>query len=254
MSNSKIIHAMVLAAGLGMRMRPLSETTPKPMLNVDGKPMIDWALDSLSNAGVRHAVINLHWLGEQIKDHTKQRSNPALSFIEENPILETGGGILNALNHGLLGNGGFYAINADQIWIDGETPALEHLANVWDEEKMDVLLLLQPLLSAKGYDGAGDFNLGSNGRVERRHENSMGELVFTGVQILSPNLFSAPVEQKPGEAFSLNILYDKAIEQGRLFAIVHDGEWLHIGTPENLIKANEYLTANKPVQAPGQPS
>ena len=236
---------MVLAAGMGLRMRPLSETTPKPMLRVGGKPMIDWALDSLKNASVGNAVINLHWLGEQIKEHTKQRPDPALSFIEEDPILETGGGILNALDYEMLGDGAFYAINADQIWLDDETPALEHLARVWDENKMDALLLLQPLLTARGYDGSGDFNLDADGRVERRHENAMGELVFTGVQLLSPKLFSPPLEQKPGDAFSLNILYDKAIKQGRLFGVVHDGEWLHIGTPETLAQANAYLAGRK---------
>ena len=245
MGNVKITHAMVLAAGLGLRMRPLSEATPKPMLKVGGKPMIDWVLDSLKNAGVGNAVINLHWLGEQIKDHTKQRPSPALSFIEEDPILETGGGILNALDCEMLGGGAFYAINADQIWLDDETPALEHLASVWDEEKMDALLLLQPLLTARGYDGSGDFNLDGGGRVERRHENAMGELVFTGVQLLSPRLFSQPLEQKPGDAFSLNILYDKAIKQGRLFGVVHDGEWLHIGTPETLAQANAYLAGRE---------
>ena len=245
MRNVRITHAMVLAAGLGLRMRPLSETAPKPMLKVGGKPMIDWVLDSLKNAGVGNAVINLHWLGEQIKDHTKQKPSPALSFIEEDPILETGGGILNALACEMLGGGAFYAINADQIWLDDETPALEHLASVWDEEKMDALLLLQPLLTARGYDGSGDFNLDGGGRAERRHENAMGELVFTGVQILSPKLFSSPLEQKPGDAFSLNILYDKAIKQGRLFGVVHDGEWLHIGTPETLVQANAYLAGRK---------
>lgn len=245
MNNNKITHAMVLAAGLGLRMRPLSETKPKPLLVVGGQPMVDWALDSLKNAGVRHAVVNLYWLGEQIRSHLIKRPSPALSFIDENPILETGGGILNALDRGMIGTGPFYAVNADQIWIDGDTPALEHMANIWDEEKMDALLLLHPLSTARGYEGFGDFNLGPGGAVERRHENAMAELVFTGVQLLSPRLFSAPLEQKPGDAFSLNILYDKAIKKGRLFGVVHDGEWLHIGTPETLAQANEYLASQK---------
>ena len=241
MSKSQLTHAMVLAAGMGLRMRPLSETTPKPLLKAGGKPMLDWALASLHDGGVKVCVVNTHWLGEQIESHLKDRSSPAIAFTSEDPILETGGGILNAMDKGLLGTNAFYAVNADQIWIDDETPALEHLAHVWDDEKMDALLLMQPVINAFGYDGVGDFNLVPGNKVERRHEGASAELVFTGVQILSPRLFAHPDTPKPGEAFSLNILYDKAMEQGRLHAIVHDGEWLHIGTPKALDEANVFL-------------
>ena len=247
MSKATITHAMVLAAGMGLRMRPLSESTPKPLLKVGSKPMLDWALDSLSDAGVKVSVVNTHWLGEQIKSHLAGRSNPAISFSCEDPILETGGGILNAIDKGLLGPGAFYAVNADQIWIDEETPALEHMARAWDDEKMDALLLLQPVINAFGYDGVGDFNLvpdngdNTNNKVERRHDGASAELVFTGVQILSPRLFAHPDTPKVGNAFSLNVLYDKAMEQGRLSAVVHDGEWLHIGTPTALDEANVFL-------------
>ncbi|MCK5546221.1 MAG: nucleotidyltransferase family protein [Rhodospirillaceae bacterium] len=240
-NNKHITHAMVLAAGMGLRMRPLSETTPKPLLKAGGKPMIDWALDSLHGAGVKVCVVNTHWLGEQIESHLKGNSSPAISFVSEDPILETGGGILNALDKKLLGDGAFYAINADQIWVDSETPALEHMAYVWDEEKMDALLLLQPLASAFGYDGVGDFNLAPGGAIERRHEGANAELVFTGVQILNPKLFTHTNTPSSGDAFSLNILYDNAIEQGRLFGVTHDGEWLHIGTPKALDDANIFL-------------
>lgn len=246
MNNKIITHAMVLTAGLGLRMKPLSDTTPKPMLRAGGKPMIDWTLDSLRDGGIKHCVVNLHWLGEQIKDHLKNIPSPAISFVNEDPVLETGGGIFNALDKNMLGDGAFYAINADQIWIDSNSfdndiPALKHLAQVWDETKMDGLLLLQPVLNAFGYDGVGDFNLCADGIVERRHEGATGELVFMGVQILSPAMFKQNHGFKPGDAFSLNQLYERAIKQGRLYGIVHHGQWLHIGTPKALDDANEFL-------------
>ena len=221
--------AMILAAGLGTRMRPLTNTCPKPLLPVAGKPLIDWALDRLDEAGCESTLVNLHYLGDQIRSHLKTR----VSFIAEEQLLETGGGVQNALDHGHFIDAPFYVCNADNLWLDGAQSALGLLAKAWDDEKMDGLLLLHDVARANGYDGAGDFCCETDGGPIRRLKAcapGTDAFVFTGVQILHPRLFT----KAPGGAYSLNVLYDKALAQGRLHGLKHLGAWHHVGTPESL--------------------
>lgn len=221
-----VSHAMVLAAGLGTRMRPLTYATPKPLVEVAGKPLIDWALDALARAGVTDAVVNLHHLGEQIETHMASRTAPNVTFVREHPVLETGGGVENALAH--LGSGPFFVANSDGLWLDAphEPPALARLAAAWDDAAMDGLLLLHDPGHAFGYDGPGDFVIGTGGRLARRHDGDAPAMVFTGVQLLHPRLF----DDAPGGAYSLNVLYDRALAAGRLYGLEHSGEWHHVGT------------------------
>ena len=230
-------HAMVLAAGKGLRMRPLTEHTPKPLIPVAGRSMLDRAFDRLDEARVPHRVVNAHWLGDQIAAHLA--NHPGVVISHEDALLETGGGVAFALP--LLGPSAFFVYNADIIWIDGARPALPRLAEHWDDTQMDALLMLQPVGNAFGYDGAGDFAMDVAGRLRRRGADARVPFVFTGVQILHPRLFAGA----PKGAFSLNILYDRAQAAGRLFGLVHDGDWLHIGTPEMLIAAEARLAARK---------
>jgi MurNAc alpha-1-phosphate uridylyltransferase len=227
------MNAMVLAAGLGLRMRPITLTMPKPLVPVSGRTMLDRALDHLDHAGVDRKVVNLHWLGETIRSHLDGRDD--IVFSTEPELLETGGGVAKALP--LLGTDPFYVCNADIIWTDGTVPALSRLARAFDPSRMDGLLLLQPVDTAFGYDGAGDFHLGDDGRLRRRKKEETTPLLFAGVQILHPRLF----EDHPGGAFSLNLLYDRAIASDRLFGLVHDGGWYHIGTPSALAEAEALL-------------
>ncbi|MBC7952696.1 MAG: nucleotidyltransferase family protein [Rhodospirillaceae bacterium] len=219
-------HAMVLAAGLGMRMRPITEHTPKPLISVAGRTMLDRALDHLAEVNVPHLVVNTHWLAHRIDGHLAGRSDITLSH--EDVLLETGGGVTKALPY--LGTAPFYVVNSDIIWTDGATPALKRLAEFWDDDRMDALLLMQPTATAMGYDGQGDFFLDAFGLPRRRRDREMAPLLFSGVQILSPRLF----RDAPSGKFSLNVLYDRALEDGRLFGIVHDGSWYHVGTPDAL--------------------
>jgi MurNAc alpha-1-phosphate uridylyltransferase len=231
-------HAMVLAAGKGLRMRPLTEHTPKPLIPVAGRCMLDRAFDRLDAVGVRHRVVNAHWLGEQIAAHLANHVGVILSH--EDVLLETGGGVAYALP--LLGAAAFFVCNADIIWIDGARPALARLAEAWDESRMDALLLLQPVAAAFGYDGAGDFARAADGRLRRRASSeASAPFVFTGVQMLHPRLFDGA----PQGPFSLNILYDRAQAAGRLHGLVHDGTWLHIGTPETLADAEAWFALRK---------
>jgi len=225
--------AMVLAAGLGLRMRPITLTLPKPLVSVAGRTMLDRALDHLSAAGVAKMVVNTHWLGECVVAHLAGRDT--ITILHEEVLLETGGGVANALPH--LGPDPFYVANSDIIWTDGAVPALDRLAAAWDETRMDALLLLQPTASAVGYEGRGDFFLDSTGIPRRRHDREVAPLLFAGVQILHPRLF----EGAPSGKFSLNVLFDRALEEGRLFGIVHDGRWFHVGTPDALPEVEALL-------------
>lgn len=227
---------MVLAAGFGTRMRPITNTLPKPLVSLRGRPLVDRALDRLEAAGAAEVVVNLHHLGEQLESHLKKRNRPEIVFSHETEILETGGGVKKALP--LLGDGPFYVVNGDVCWLDGKIPALKRLAAAWDDEEMDALLLNQPITTAVGYDGwAGDFVMDPLGRLRRRRERELAPFLFAGVQILHPRLF----EGAPEGAFSLNVLYDKACKAGRLWGVRHDGEWYHIGTPEGLVEVEEAL-------------
>jgi MurNAc alpha-1-phosphate uridylyltransferase len=227
---------MVLAAGKGLRMRPLTLHAPKPLIPVAGRNMLDRVFDRLDEAAVPHRVVNAHWLGEQIADHLLGRAGVVISY--EDVLLETGGGVANALP--LLGRAAFFVCNADIIWMDGERPALRRLAEAWDDARMDALLLVQPADRAFGYAGPGDFARDPDGRLTRR-TGDRAPLVFTGVQILHHRLFA----EAPKGPFSLNILYDRAQSEGRLFGSVHDGDWLHIGTPEMLAAAEMRLATAK---------
>lgn len=229
--------AMILAAGFGSRMRPLTDTCPKPLLKVTGKPLIDWALDRLEDAGCHDTLVNLHYLGAQIKDHLGTRTQ----FIWEDPVLETGGGVQNAMEHGHFQHDPFYVCNADNLWLDSEGSALQRLAEAWDFGTMDGLLLLQDVSKANGYDGAGDFWCeGGKGPLTRLKDgNGTDAFVFTGVQILHPRLF----KNAPGGAYSLNVLYNQALAKGRLHGLKHFGDWYHVGTPESLAATDVALGA-----------
>jgi MurNAc alpha-1-phosphate uridylyltransferase len=227
--------AIILAAGLGERMRPLTDALPKPLLEVGGRAMIDWALDRLAAGGVEEAVVNLFYRGEQIRAHLAGRTHPRIVFSEETVRLETGGGTQQALP--LLGEAPFLAVNADMIWLDGPTPALERMAARWDDEAMDCLLLLHSAPKAMSYDGRGDFTLDPLGRLKRRKEREIAPFVYAGVQIVHPRLFA----DAPGGAYSFNLLFDRAMANGRGYGLVHDGAWFHIGTPQALAEADPLL-------------
>lgn len=228
-----VTKAMVMAAGKGVRMRPLTDHKPKPLIEVAGKPLIDHSLDWLAAAGVREAVINTHYLAAMLRDHVAKRRVPKITLSHEEAALETGGGINHALP--LLGEAPFFAVNSDVICLDGKTPALRRLAAGWDDARMDALLLLHKVARAVGYDGPGDFFLEAD--LRRRGDAPAAPLVFTGVQLIHPRLFVAA----PEGAFSLNLLYDRALADGRLAALVHDGDWLHVGDPEGLKAAGEFF-------------
>ena len=224
--------AMVLAAGRGERMRPLSDRRPKPLIAVGGRAMLDRALDALAAAGVERAVVNLHHLGAQIETHLAARTRPKIAFSREDVLLDTGGGVARAL--GLLGPEAFFVVNGDVVWTEGGVPALRRLADSWRPEDMDGLLLVQARARAIGYAGAGDFSLDAAGRLARRG-GAHAPFVFTGLQILSPGLFAPDIlARAPDGAFSLNAAYDGALAAGRLFGLEHDGAWLHVGTPGDL--------------------
>ena len=226
---------MVLAAGRGTRMRPLTETVPKPLIEVGGRTMLDRALDRLEAFGVDEVVVNRHHLGDRIASHLAARPSPNTTVRHEEVLLDTGGGVANALDR--LGDAPFFAVNADIAWLDGPTPALERLVRGWDDAAMDALLLMHRCVGAYGYDGRGDYFMDADGALHRRAARDVSPYVFTGVQLLHPRLFDAA----PEGPFSLNRLYDRAEGAGRLFGIVHDGEWFHIGTPAALETAEDRL-------------
>ncbi len=226
---------MVLGAGLGLRLRPITEKLPKPLIQVANRTLLDRTLDRLLEAGVETAVINLHHLGHLIEQHVRKRPTPEILFSQEDELLDTGGGVAHALPR--LGGAPFFVVNGDVLWLNGTEPSLGRLAGAWDEARMDGLLLLHSTVAAFGYDGRGDFLLDPAGAVTRRPESEVSPFLFTGVQILHPRLF----EGAPEGPFSLNRLYDRAIESERLYGIVHDGEWFHIGTPEGLALAEAYM-------------
>jgi MurNAc alpha-1-phosphate uridylyltransferase len=228
--------AMVLAAGFGKRLRPYTDKVPKPLTKVLGVPIIDVVLDRLEAAGVERAVINLHHLGDQIRAHLKDRKKPEIVFSEEEEILETGGGIVKALP--LLGDEPFFTVNAKVIWLNGKTDCLERMAQAFDPEKMDALLLLHSTAQAVGYDGMGDFLMDPFGRLKRRPERQVAPFLYAGIQLCHPRLF----RDTPKGAFSTNIVWDRAIEEERLYGIRHDGEWYHVSTPKQLEDVERNLT------------
>ncbi|MEX0695711.1 MAG: nucleotidyltransferase family protein [Rhodospirillales bacterium] len=227
--------AMVLAAGYGKRMQPLTDTMPKPMVPLNGKPLIGHVIDRLVRTGVSRAVVNLHYLGEQIRDYLRTEDRLEIIFSEEAALLETGGGIKHAMTE--LGTEPFYAVNSDAFWLDGYEDTLIRLAREWKDEAMDSLLLLQSTVESHGYEGKGDFVADPLGRLKRRPEAEVAAWLFAGVQIVHPRLF----EDSPDGAWSMNVLFDRALETGRLYGVIHDGEWFHIGTPDGLAEAEAFL-------------
>lgn len=218
--------AMVLAAGLGKRMRPLTATRPKPLVEVAGRTLLERALDTLRAGGVTDVVINVHYMAERLEAYVRARDlGVAVQFSDERAqLLETGGGITKALP--LIHADPFIAINADNIWIDGPYPSIRQMAERWDDEAMDGLLLLVPLANANCHVGPGDFHLDHSGRLNRRRPGRVAPFVYTGLQMLSKRLFTG-AEPTP---FSLNCLWDKAMANGRLFGMVHHGLWFDVGT------------------------
>jgi len=227
--------AMLLAAGLGTRMGSITEDRPKPLIEVDGRALIDHALDRLEGIGVGEVVINTHYLAEQLEGHLTGRKTPKIEFSREADLLNTGGGIKKAL--AFFGDAPFFAVNTDALWLNGPFDALSRMAATWNDKTMDGLLLLHSTVDAYGYTGTGDFNADGDGKLVRRLQSEVSPWLFTGIQMLHPRLFKGA----PKGAFSLNHLYDKAIEDGRLFGAVHDGEWFHVGTPEGLKRAETYM-------------
>jgi MurNAc alpha-1-phosphate uridylyltransferase len=218
---------MVLAAGIGKRMRPLTATVPKPLIEVGGRALIDHALDRLAGAEVETAVVNVHYLADLVEAHVRRRKRPQVIVSDERKgLLDTGGGIAKALP--LLGPDAFFLLNSDSFWIEGARPNLDWLAAAWDDRAMDGLLLLAPTVRAVGYSGRGDFRLDPAGRVTRRAEREVAPFAYAGAAILHPRLFAGA----PTGAFSLNRLFDAAIEAGRLYGVRMDGLWLHVGTPD----------------------
>ena len=234
-------HGMVLAAGLGLRMRPLTEHTAKPLLRLHGRSLLDHALDRLGEAGVREAVVNTHWHADKVAAAVAARDGAAplrVHVQREEELLETGGGVARALPR--LRPGPFIVANGDSMWLDGPTPALSRLVAAFDPAAMDGLLLLVRSAQVEGEVGSGDFLLDPLGRLRRPKEREVAPYIFAGVQVLSPALFAgAPTSG----AFSLNRLYDRAIAAGRLHALVHDGVWFHLSTPPDLERAEASMQA-----------
>ena len=226
--------AMVLAAGLGKRMRPLTATRPKPLVEVAGKPLLDHVLDRLRTAGVEKVVVNVHYLADAVEAHLAKNAH-GLDIIvsdERSLLLETGGGMVKAQS--LIDTDPFLVVNSDNLWVDGPADTLKLLASHWDGDRMDALLLLVPHARAQNHRGLGDFHMGRTGRLRRRERSRVAPFVFTGVQIVSKHL----LREAPEGAFSTNILWDRAIEEGRCFGAVHHGLWFDVGTPQS-IKATE---------------
>jgi MurNAc alpha-1-phosphate uridylyltransferase len=231
--------AMVLAAGNGLRMRPLTDRKPKPLISVCGKPLLDNVLDRLAQTGVETAIVNVHYLADQIESHLAGRRKPHIIISDERDLLlDTGGGVVKALPS--LGAAPFFHLNSDTIWIDGVKSNLLRLAEGFDPGRMDALLLLAATSSSVGYGGRGDFAMAPDGRVQRRPEREVAPFVYAGVAILTPALFA----ETPAGAFSLNVLFDRAIESGRLYGLRLEGVWMHVGTPDAIAAAEAAILAS----------
>ena len=226
--------AMVLAAGLGVRMRPLTDNIPKPLVRVAGQPLLDHVLDKLGNAGVTEAVVNVHYLPDQIIEHTKRRTRPRVLISDErDQVLGTGGGVVKALP--LLGEAPFFHVNSDTMWIDGVRSNLARLAETFDPDGMDILLLMAPTTSSIGYGGRGDYAMLPDGALRKRREHLVVPFVYAGAAIMSPSLFAGA----PKGEFSLTKMFDRANERERLFGLRLDGVWMHVGTPDAIHAAEE---------------
>jgi MurNAc alpha-1-phosphate uridylyltransferase len=231
-----ITTAMVLAAGLGKRMRPLTDVVPKPLVRLKSKPLIDHVLDRLAAGGIKRAVVNVHYLPDLIEAHLASRTNPGIIISDErDALLDTGGGVVRALP--LLGDAPFLIHNSDSVWIEGVGSNIARLIQAFDPDRMDSLMLLALGATSLGYDGHGDFAMDADGVLSRRGERREAPFVFTGVSIAHPRLF----EDAPKGAFSLNTLWDRAIDRGRLFGLRLEGAWMHVGTPQSVEEAERWI-------------
>lgn len=223
---------MVMAAGFGKRMQPLTNERPKPLVEFNGKPLIDHGLDRLRDAGIKSVVANVHYLPDQIEKHVAARTSPKVAISDEREtLLDTGGGAKRALPQ--LGDTPFLVINSDSIWREGPTPLIGRLLRAWDTLKMDCLMSLAVTSNSMGYDGVGDFNMEANGRLSRREPGQSTPFVNMGVYIVKPEMF----KNTPDGPFSMNLLWDRAMQSGTLFGLRHDGFWMHLGTPDALALA-----------------
>ena len=230
--------AIVLAAGLGTRMRPYNGHIPKPLVEIGGKSLIDYSLDRLADAGVESVVVNVHHLADILERHLAPRQRPHVVISDERgELLGTGGGIAKALPK--LGDAPFFLVNSDTVWLDGVRPNFTRMAEAFDPQTMDVLLLLAATTSSIGYSGRGDFAMLPDGRLRRRRENEVVPFVYAGAAVLSPALFA----DAPKGAFSLTVLFERAAENNRLFGLRLEGVWMHVGTPEAVTAAEAALAA-----------
>jgi MurNAc alpha-1-phosphate uridylyltransferase len=230
--------AIVLAAGLGTRMRPYNGHIPKPLVEVGGKSLIDYSLDRLADAGVESVVVNVHHLADILEKHLAPRQRPHIEISDERgELLGTGGGIAKALPK--LGEAPFFLVNSDTVWLDGVRPNFTRMAEAFDPRIMDAMLLLAPTTSSIGYVGRGDFAMLPDGRLRRRKENEVVPFVYAGAAVLSPTLFA----DAPKGAFALTVLFDRAAERDRLFGLRLEGIWMHVGTPEAVAAAEAALAA-----------
>ncbi len=234
--SDKVTTAMVLAAGLGTRMRPLTDTMPKPLVPLCGTPLLDHVLDRLAAGGITRAVVNVHHFAEQIEAHLADRTSPAIAISDErDALLDTGGGVARALP--LLGKTPFLIHNSDSVWVEGIGSNIARLVAAFDRDRMDALLLLAPGADSLGYDGRGDFLMAPDGALTRRGERATAPFAFAGVSVAHPRLF----EEAPEGRFSLNVLWDRAIAEGRLFGLRLDGVWMHVGTPQSVEDAESWM-------------
>jgi MurNAc alpha-1-phosphate uridylyltransferase len=229
--------AMVMAAGLGKRMRPLTASQPKPLVRVNGKALIDYSLDKLAEAGVARAVVNVHYLADALEAHLAARKKGPKTTIsdERERLLETGGGMVKAAP--LLPDP-FFCLNSDNIWLDGPRDAFRELSDAWDGDRMDALLLVVPHARACNYQGKGDFHLDPLGRISRRRTGRIAPFIYTGIQIVSHRL----LREAPEGAFSTNVLWERAIAEGRLYGLSHTGIWCEVGDPGAIAPTEALLT------------
>ncbi len=242
--------AMILAAGLGKRMRPLTDTIPKPLVRLNERALIDHVLDRLATAGIKRVIVNVHHHADKLEAHLRTRTNPEIAISDERGVLlDTGGGVVRALPS--IGDKPFLIHNSDSVWIEGVGNNLSRLLSSWDEERMDSLMLLATTPGSLGYDGHGDFHMDGDGLLMRQSGPRLAPFVFAGVSIAHPRLF----EKAPEGRFSLNTLWNAAIEKRRLFGVQLDGLWMHVGTPEALAEAelkiaNQHLVTGRPGARP----
>lgn len=236
-------HAFILAAGQGTRLRPYTDNIPKPMVEVNGRPILDYTLEKLKKSGVENVIINTSYLGDRIKNYTDQVQDINITLSPEDELLDTGGGVKKALD--TMAGKPFYLINGDALWVDGpEMSALDILAEKWQPDQMDILLLLQPVDAMTLTKGIGDYGIDDQGRAVRSKDKT-GAYMFGGIRITKPEIF----ENTPEGAFSFLQLMDQAQEQGRLYGLIHQGDWHHISTPEDLENVNGAFAADQKLKA-----